>query len=68
MDFLRFHLDTTGGIIDKILTNAEKGREITYLDNYTKLISELDKNKVNEVINKYIDPDKFITSISGSIA
>jgi zinc protease len=61
-------LDTTGGVIDKILTNAEKGREITYLDNYTKLISELDKNKVNEVINKYIDPDKFITSISGSIA
>lgn len=61
-------LDTTGGIIDKILTNAEKGREITYLDNYTKLISALDKNKVNEVINKYIDPDKFTTSISGSIA
>ena len=61
-------LDTTGGVIDKILTNAEKGREITYLDNYTKLISELDKNKVNEVINKYIDPDMFITSISGSIA
>ena len=61
-------IDTTGGVIDKILTNAEKGREITYLDNYTKLISELDKNKVNEVINKYIDPDKFITSISGSIA
>lgn len=61
-------LDTTGGVIDKILTNAEKGREITYLDNYTKLISELDKNKVNEVINKYIDPDKFTTSISGSIA
>jgi zinc protease len=61
-------LDTTGGVIDKILTNAEKGREITYLDNYTKLINELDKNKVNEVINKYIDPGKFITSISGSIA
>lgn len=61
-------LDTTGGIIDKILTNSEKGREITYLDNYTKLINELDKNKVNEVINKYIDPGKFITSISGSIA
>tara|TARA_B000000475_G_scaffold206315_1_gene168427 strand:+ start:2965 stop:4224 length:1260 start_codon:yes stop_codon:yes gene_type:complete len=60
-------LDTTGGIIDKILTNSEKGREITYLDNYTKLINELDKNKVNEVINKYIDPGKFTTSISGSI-
>ncbi len=59
-------LDTTGGLIDKILTNAEKGRDIKYLDNYTNLINTLDNDNINKVINKYIDPQKFTTTIAGS--
>ena len=59
-------LDTTGGLIDKILTNVEKDREITYLDNFTNKINSLDYKKINKIIHKYINPKKFTTSIAGS--
>ena len=61
-------LDTTGGIIDKVLTNAEKGRDISYLDNYTKLLNGLAKEDINHAIKKFIDPGTFTISISGSDA
>ena len=59
-------LDTTSGLIDKILTNAEKGRNISYLDNYTNKINDLNKNEINRAIKTYLDPKKFITSIAGT--
>jgi predicted Zn-dependent peptidase len=59
-------LDTTSGLIDKILTNAEKGRDISYLDNYTKKINVLNKDEINRAIKTYLDPKKFITSIAGT--
>ena len=60
-------LDTTSGLIDKILTNAEKGRNISYLDNYTNKINVLNKDEINRAIKTYLDPKKFITSIAGTI-
>ena len=59
-------LDTTSGLIDKILTNAEKGRDISYLDNYTNKINVLNKDEINRAIKTYLDPKKFITSIAGT--
>ena len=59
-------LDTTSGLIDKILTNAEKGRNISYLDNYTNKINFLNKDEINRAIKTYLDPKKFITSIAGT--
>lgn len=59
-------LDTTSGLIDKILTNAEKGRNISYLDNYTNKINVLNKDEINRAIKTYLDPKKFITSIAGT--
>tara|TARA_B100001778_G_C18589802_1_gene631713 strand:+ start:340 stop:1605 length:1266 start_codon:yes stop_codon:yes gene_type:complete len=59
-------LDTTGGLIDKILTNAEKGRDISYLDNYTNKINELNKDEINRAIKDYLDPKSFVTSIAGT--
>tara|TARA_B100001758_G_scaffold48618_1_gene39275 strand:+ start:9380 stop:10645 length:1266 start_codon:yes stop_codon:yes gene_type:complete len=59
-------LDTTGGLIDKILTNAEKGRDISYLDNYTNKINELNKDEINRAIKGYLDPKSFVTSIAGT--
>ena len=59
-------LDTTSGLIDKLLTNAEKGRNISYLDNYTNKINVLNKDEINRAIKTYLDPKKFITSIAGT--
>jgi len=52
--------------LDKILTNAEKGRNISYLDNYTNKINVLNKDEINRAIKTYLDPKKFITSIAGT--
>lgn len=59
-------LDTTGGLIDKILTNAEKGRDISYLDSYTDKINKLNQKQINSTIQEYIDPTIFVTSVAGS--
>ena len=60
-------LDTTSGLIDKILTNAEKGRDISYLDDYTNKINDLNKDEINSAIKQHLDPKTFITSIAGTI-
>ena len=59
--------DTTSGLIDKILTNAEKGRDISYLDDYTNKINDLNKDEINCAIKQHIDPKTFITSIAWTI-
>ena len=61
-------LDTTSGLIDKILTNAEKGRDISYLDDYTDKINDLNKDEINSAIKQHLDPKTFVTSIAGTIS
>tara|TARA_B100002052_G_scaffold21791_1_gene17158 strand:- start:506 stop:1771 length:1266 start_codon:yes stop_codon:yes gene_type:complete len=60
-------LDTTSGFVDKILTNAEKGRSIEYLDKYNERIDALDKQSINKAIHQYIDPKSLTTSVAGSL-
>ena len=60
-------LDTTSGLIDKILTNAEKGRDISYLDDYTNKINDLNKDEINSAIKQHLDPKTFVTSIAGTV-
>ena len=60
-------LDTTSGLVDRVLTNAEKGRELDFLDNYNELINDLDIKKINEAIKKYIKPENLTKSVAGSI-
>ena len=50
-----------------MLTNAEKGRELDFLDNYNELINDLDIKKINEAIKKYIKPENLTKSVAGSI-
>ncbi len=57
----------SAGLIDKILTNAEKGRDISYLDDYTNKINDLNKDEINSAIKQHLDPKTFITSIAGTI-
>ena len=59
-------LDTTSGLVDKILTNAEKGRDISYLDKYQDKIKGLEKNKINDSIQYNIDTNLLSIIIAGS--
>ena len=59
-------LDTTSGLVDKVLTNAEKRRDISYLDEYQDLIKGLEKNKINDSIQSNIDTNLLSVTIAGS--
>ena len=59
-------LDTTSGLVDKVLTNAEKRRNISYLDEYQELIKGLEKNKINDSIQSNIDTNLLSVTIAGS--
>lgn len=63
----KINLDTTDGLAGQILMNAERRREIEYLDRFPGLIQNLRLEEINSAIKKYIDPEKLITVIAGSI-
>ena len=46
-------MDSTAGLAAKILSNAEHGRELSYLDEYPKIIESISLSEVNSAIKKY---------------
>lgn len=60
-------LATTSGLAGQILTNAERGRPNSYLDNFPKFINALTMNQINNVIQKYIDKDRMFFVAAGSL-
>ncbi len=60
-------LATTRGLAGQILTNAERGRPNSYLDDFPELINALTVDQVNNVIQKYIDNEKLVFVAAGSL-
>ena len=60
-------LATTGGLASRILSFVRAGHDISYLDKYPDEIQALTLDKVNSVLRKYIDPDKVVTVIAGTV-
>ena len=58
---------TTSGLARQILANAERGRELSFLDAYPKIINGLLLKDVNNAIKTYINVDKLITVGAGTI-
>lgn len=59
-------LDSTAGLAGKILSNAEHGRNISYLDKYPKIIENISLSEVNNAIKKYINPNKLYMVSAGT--
>ena len=59
-------MDTTGGLVAQILSNAERNKNIRYLDQYITIINNLTLDQVNTAIVKYINPKKLTTISAGS--
>jgi zinc protease len=59
-------MDSTGGLTAQILSNAEKGRNVEYLDQYPDTIRRLTLDQVNSVIKNYIDPNKLTFVAAGT--
>ena len=60
-------LDTTVGLATRILTTAERGKELSFMDEYPQIISALTLDQVNEAIRTYCDPGKRITVVAGTV-
>ena len=59
-------LDTTGGLVSQILSNAERKKPISYLDEYVGIINNISLKEINNAISKYIDPTKLTLVTAGS--
>ena len=51
----------------KILSNAEHGRELSYLDEYPKIIESISLSEVNSAIKKYVNPNKLYMVAAGTL-
>jgi zinc protease len=60
-------LATTRGLTGQILTNAERGRANSYLDEFPERINALTVDQINGVITNYIDKDKLVFVAAGSL-
>ncbi len=60
-------LATTRGLAGQILSNAERGRATSHLDNYPNVINALTLEQVNAAIRRYVDMDKAVFVAAGSV-
>ena len=60
-------LDTTAGLATRILTTVERGKELSFMDEYPDIINDLTLDQVNAAIRSYCNPDNRITVVSGTI-
>ena len=59
-------MDSTGGLTAQILSNAEKGRNVEYLDQHPEIIRRITLDQVNSAIKNYIDPNKLTFVAAGT--
>jgi zinc protease len=60
-------LATTRGMANQILTNAERGRPNSHLDNFPGIINALSLEQVNGAIKRYVDLEKTVFVAAGSV-
>jgi len=59
-------LATTERLAQSMLTNAERGFEVSYLDDFPSEIRALTLEEVNEAVEHYIDPDAIQEALAGT--
>ena len=60
-------MDTTGGLADRILSNDEKNRDLSYLDDYPIKINSVSIDSVNNAIKTYVDPLNLVEVSAGTL-
>jgi zinc protease len=60
-------LATTRGMVNQILTNAERGRPNSHLDDFPGIINALTLERVNEAIKRYVNLEKIVFVAAGSV-
>ena len=60
-------LSTTRGMAGRLLSITQRGFEPSYMDEYPEMINNVTLEEVNTAIKKYIDPEKVITVVAGTV-
>lgn len=60
-------LSTTRGMAGRILSITQRGFEPSYMDEYPEMINAVTLEEVNAAITKYIDPEKTIIIVAGTV-
>jgi zinc protease len=63
----KVQLATTGGMAAQILSVAERGLKMSYLDEFPEMIQSASLKDVNNSIKKYLNPDKIVTVVAGTV-
>jgi zinc protease len=65
--FYKVSLATTDGMASTLLRTLQRGKPLTWLDDYPKAIEALTLEQVNGVIRKYLNPDKMVLIEAGTV-
>ena len=60
-------LATTAGLSGAMLDSVQDWETIEFMDKFPGIINAITPEQVNEVIKKYIDPQRIVTVVAGSI-
>ncbi len=60
-------LDTTSGLATRILTTVQRGKRLSFMDEYLDIINGLKLQKINDAISQYCNLENRITVIAGSL-
>lgn len=60
-------LATTRRLAQSILTNAERGFDLSYLDRFPKLIEALTLDEVNDTVRRHLAPEQFHLALAGMV-
>lgn len=60
-------MSTTGGIAGTILSDIQRGYDLTWLDEYPKAVSALTREQVNSAIRTHLNPSTMVLVKAGSL-
>ena len=60
-------LATTGGLAGALLTNAERGFDVGYLDRFPALVDALTVEAVNAAVRRHLDADALHVAVAGTL-
>ena len=60
-------LSTTGGLADTILTNVQRGYDVSWLDEYSQAVNAVTLAQVNAAIKTHLNPETMVLVEAGSV-
>jgi zinc protease len=60
-------LSTTAGLASTILTDVQRGYDVSWLDGYPQAVNALTRDQVNSAIKNHLDPNAMVLIEAGSV-